>query len=114
MIGAMPSPMLAAMRLAAVAGTCIATATLVAASPAANVDGVMVTTDPVGAPVAVSVAAAGKVVPAEGEMVSEYVAVPPAATVADELPPVAVAKVKSETICETAELVKVENCVSPL
>jgi hypothetical protein len=59
---------------------------------------VIVTTDPVGAPVAVSVAAAGNFVPAEGLMASEYVAVPPAVTVADELPPDAMATVKSEMI----------------
>ena len=46
-------------------------------------------------------------------MVSEYVANPPGAAVADELPPEAMARVKSETTCETVELVKVENWASP-
>lgn len=71
-IGAMPDPITLAMRTAAAdAGTWIVIVTLAALPPAGKVDGVIVTMDPVGAPVAVSVAVAGNVVPAEGLMVRE-------------------------------------------
>lgn len=57
------------MRTAAVAaGTWTATLTLVAAAPAAIVEGVIVMVEPAGPPLAERVTAAGKVDPLEGAM----------------------------------------------